>query len=210
VTRAEAPAAQPQAPRAAAEPRRRVLLVAGVGAAAGLVGVGAALWFRPGPEEVAPSLWTTRLPRAGGGEVDFASLRGRPLLLNFWATWCAPCKEEMPWFADLQQRYGPQGLQVIGVAMDDSDKKVIDTFAKKMGVNYPVLLGKESVATAYGDVQFLPDTFYIGRDGKILRHVQGLIDRKSIEQEVKSALAASGSTARNTPLTFSGVRAGAL
>ena len=150
------------------------------------------------------------LKNLDGQSVRLSDYHGKVVLLNFWATWCAPCKEEMPWFADLQQRYGPQGLQVIGVAMDDSDKKVIDTFAKKMGVNYPVLLGKESVATAYGDVQFLPDTFYIGRDGKILRHVQGLIDRKSIEQEVKSALAASGSTARNTPLTFSGVRAGAL
>ena len=124
-----------------------------------------------------------------GKNVRLSDYHGKVVLLNFWATWCPPCKEEMPWFVDLQQRYGPQGLQVIGVAMDDSGEKTIASFAQRLGVNYPVLLGKESVAQAYGDVQFLPDTFYIGRDGKIVAHVQGLINRKEIEETVKKALA---------------------
>jgi peroxiredoxin len=126
-----------------------------------------------------------------GKNVRLSDYRGKVVLLNFWATWCPPCKEEMPWFVDLQQRYGAQGLQVIGVAMDDSGQKTIESFAKKLGVNYPVLLGKESVAQAYGDVQFLPDTFYIGRDGKIVSQVQGLVNRKEIEEKVKKALGLS-------------------
>lgn len=126
-----------------------------------------------------------------GKNVRLSDYHGKVVLLNFWATWCPPCKEEMPWFVDLQQRYGAQGLQVIGVAMDDSDQKKIESFAKQLGVNYPVLLGKESTAHAYGDVQFLPDTFYIGRDGKIVSHVQGLINRKEIEEQVKKALTPS-------------------
>ena len=133
-----------------------------------------------------------------GKSVRLSDYQGKVVLLNFWATWCPPCKEEMPWFVDLQQRYGAQGLQVIGIAMDDADRKAIDSFAQKMGVNYPVLMGKESVADAYGNVQFLPDTYYIGRDGKILRHVQGLIDRKSIEDEVKKALSSTSSSAALT------------
>jgi peroxiredoxin len=130
-----------------------------------------------------------QLKDLAGKEVRLSDYHGKVVLLNFWATWCPPCKEEMPWFVDLQQRYGPQGLQVIGVAMDDSGEKTIASFTKRLGVNYPVLLGKESVAQAYGDVQFLPDTFYIGRDGKIVAHVQGLINRKEIEETVKKALA---------------------
>lgn len=124
-----------------------------------------------------------------GKEVRLSDYHGKVVVLNFWATWCPPCKEEMPWFVDLQQRYGAQGLQVVGVAMDDSGEKTIASFTERLGVNYPVLLGKESVAQAYGDVQFLPDTFYIGRDGKIVAHVQGLINRKEIEETVKKALA---------------------
>ena len=124
-----------------------------------------------------------------GKVVRLSDYRGKVVVLNFWATWCPPCKEEMPWFVDLQQRYGPQGLQVIGVAMDDSGEKTIASFTERLGVNYPVLLGKESVARDYGDVQFLPDTFYIGRDGKIFAHVQGLVNRKEIEETVKEALA---------------------
>jgi peroxiredoxin len=139
------------------------------------------------PGQPAPAF---ELQDLNGKTVRLSDFHGKVVLLNFWATWCPPCKEEMPWFVDLQQRYGPQGLQVIGVAMDDADTKTIASFARKLGVNYPVLLGKEAVAQAYGNIQFLPDSFYIGRDGRIFRHVQGLVDRKSIEDSVQQALAA--------------------
>ncbi len=135
-----------------------------------------------------------------GKQVRLSDYRGKVVLLNFWATWCPPCKEEIPWFVDLQQRYGAQGLQVIGVAMDDSGEKAIASFAHELGVNYPVLLGKESVAHAYGDVQFLPQTFYVGRDGKILSQVQGLVNRKEIEERVKNALAGSAASLQGKAL----------
>jgi peroxiredoxin len=135
-----------------------------------------------------------------GKSVHLADYHGKVVLLNFWATWCPPCKEEMPWFVDLQQRYGAQGLQVIGVAMDDSSQQTIESFTKRLGVNYPVLLGKESIAQAYGDVQFLPDTFYIGRDGKIVAHVQGLVNRKDIEEQVKKALAGQATNVQSGSL----------
>jgi thiol-disulfide isomerase/thioredoxin len=115
-------------------------------------------------------------------------LRGKAVLLNFWATWCGPCKIETPWLVELQNKYGSQGLQVIGVAMDDSGKEDIAKFAKDMGVNYPVLLGKEAVGDAYGGVPALPESFFIGRDGKIVDKIIGLKGKADIEDSVKQAL----------------------
>jgi glutathione peroxidase-family protein len=89
---------------------------------------------------------------------------------------------------ELEKQYGPQGLQVLGVAMDDSGKDSIAKFAKDMGVNYPVLLGKESVGNEYGGVEYLPTSFYINRQGKVMERVFGLRSRSDIEDWVKEAL----------------------
>jgi cytochrome c biogenesis protein CcmG/thiol:disulfide interchange protein DsbE len=123
-----------------------------------------------------------------GKTVRLSDYKGKAVLLNFWATWCQPCKIEMPWFEDLQKQYGAQGLQVVGVAMDDASKQDIAKFAKDMGVNYPILIGKEAVGDSYGGVQFLPSSFFIDRDGNIVDHVFGLKSRSEIEDDIKSAL----------------------
>jgi len=124
-----------------------------------------------------------------GHAVHLSDYRGKGVLLNFWATWCQPCKIEMPWFVELQKQYGPQGLQVVGVAMDDASPEEIGKFAKELGVNYPILLGKESVGDAYGGVQFLPETFFINRGGKVVDKVFGLKSRSEIEESIKKSLA---------------------
>ena len=123
-----------------------------------------------------------------GNKVKLSDYRGKAVLLNFWATWCSPCKVEMPWFADLQKQYGPDGLAVLGIAMDDSKPDAIAKFASEMGVNYPVLLGTDKVSDDYGDVQYLPTTFYIGRNGVVLDKMVGLGDRAEIEDNVKKSL----------------------
>jgi peroxiredoxin len=123
-----------------------------------------------------------------GSKVKLSDYRGKAVLLNFWATWCPPCKVEMPWFADLQKQYAKDGLVVLGVAMDDSEPATIAKFANQLGVNYTVLLGTDKVSDDYGDVQYLPTTFYIGRDGTIVDKMTGLLDRKDIESSVKKAL----------------------
>ena len=120
--------------------------------------------------------------------MTLSDLHGKAVLLNFWATWCGPCKIEMPWLVELQNQYGNQGLQVVGVAMDDSSKDEIAKFAKDMGVNYPVLIGKEAVGDAYGGVPALPESFFIGRDGKIVDQIIGLKGRSEIEDAIKKAL----------------------
>ena len=123
-----------------------------------------------------------------GQSVTLSTLKGKAVLLNFWATWCGPCKIETPWLVELQNQYGNQGLQVVGVAMDDSGKDEIEKFARQMGMNYPVLLGKEAVGDEYGGVPALPESFFIGRDGKIVDRIIGLQGRSEIEDAVKKAL----------------------
>jgi peroxiredoxin len=126
-----------------------------------------------------------------GKTLKLSDLRGKAVVLNFWATWCSPCKAEMPWFVDFQKQYASDGLQIVGVAMDDSATDEIASFAKKMGVNYPVVLGKEAIADQYGGVEFLPTTFYIDRSGNIQNRVFGIVDRQEAEASVKKALASA-------------------
>jgi peroxiredoxin len=141
----------------------------------------ASLQGKPAPEFTLQSL--------DGKTVHLSDFRGKGVLLNFWATWCQPCKIEMPWFAELQNRYGPQGLQIVGVAMDDASPEDIGKFAKELGVNYPILVGKEEVGDAYGGVQFLPETFFLARDGKIVDKVFGLKSKSEFEDTIKKILA---------------------
>lgn len=124
-----------------------------------------------------------------GRRVKLSDFRGKAVLLNFWATWCPPCKIEMPWFEDLQKQYGKDGLVVLGVAMDDTDPPKIAEFAHEMGVNYQVLLGTDQVSDDYGNVQYLPTTFYVDRNGIIVDKAPGLFSREEIENDVKKILA---------------------
>lgn len=130
-----------------------------------------------------------------GKPVKLSDFRGKAVLLNFWATFCGPCKVEMPWLVELQKQYGPQGLEIVGVALDDSGKDTIQKYAKDMGVNYTILQGQDSVGDAYGAVG-LPATFYIDRNGKIVDSALGLVSRGEIEDDIKKALAESKADAQ--------------
>ena len=136
-------------------------------------------------EQIAPDF---ELQSLDSTTVHLSDFRGKAVLLNFWATWCQPCKIEMPWFEQLQKQYAQEGLQVIGVAMDDAGREDIAKFAKNLGVDYPILLGKESVGDAYGGVQFLPATLYVSRDGRVVGKMFGLKGRDEIEGNIKKAL----------------------
>jgi thiol-disulfide isomerase/thioredoxin len=202
------PPAQPQPP-APGKNRNPLALVFVAVVAAAMLYVGFHMARRSsGPEAPAIVGKSTPAPdftldRLDGGTLKLSDLRGKAVLLNFWATWCGPCKIETPWLVELQKQYGSQGLQVVGVAMDDSGKDDIEKFAKDMGVNYPVLLGKEAVGDEYGGVPALPESFFIGRDGKIVDRIIGLKGRGEIEDSIKKALntqaPASSASARLQP-----------
>jgi thiol-disulfide isomerase/thioredoxin len=143
----------------------------------------------PEPQKgsVAPDFSLKNL--SDGKDVRLSSLRGKAVLVNFWATWCEPCKIEMPSLVDLQKKYGPQGLQIVGVAMDDADDKEITTFAHKMGVNYLVLRGTEKVGDLYGGIEHLPMTYYLDRSGKLVDETLGMAGEAIFEEAIKRALA---------------------
>jgi thiol-disulfide isomerase/thioredoxin len=126
-----------------------------------------------------------------GNTFQLSDLRGKAVVLNFWATWCPPCKMEVPWFVEFQKEYGSQGLQIVGVAMDQGDRDEVEEFARSMGINYEVVLGTAEVEDLYGGIEALPTTFYIGRDGKVFDYAPGLISHHEVERKIQAVLATS-------------------
>lgn len=112
------------------------------------------------------------------------------MLLDFWATWCEPCRQEIPHFVDLQNKYGPQGLQVLGVSMDDSMAPVQD-FYRQLKMNYPVVLGNAKVGELYGGILGLPVAYLIGRDGRIRAKYTGAADISALETAIQHLLSSS-------------------
>jgi peroxiredoxin len=139
----------------------------------------------PATGKPAPQFVRTALD---GQRIDLAALRGKVVLLNFWATWCAPCQVEMPVFAEWQRQYGAQGLQVVGVSMDDEAEPVRRLVAH-LRLNYPVAMGDEKLGAQYGGVLGLPLTYLIGRDGRIQARFQGETDPAKIQSKLKALLA---------------------
>jgi thiol-disulfide isomerase/thioredoxin len=122
-------------------------------------------------------------------KVTLSSLRGKVVLLNFWATWCAPCLTEIPRFIDWQQEYGGRGLQVVGVSMDDEETRARAAYGKYR-VNYPVVMGDEKLGELYGGVLGLPVIFLIDKEGEIRFRHQGRTNLNVIEREMKELLRA--------------------
>lgn len=132
-----------------------------------------------------------QLQALDGTTLRLSDYRGKAVLLNFRATWCPPCLEEIPWFVDFQKQYGPQGLHVVGVSVDNAGPKAVMDFIRQRGVNYPVLVANDKVVEEYGGVEGLPTTVYIGRDGHITRFVEGLVGHHDVERNIRQALATS-------------------
>ena len=124
-----------------------------------------------------------------GKTAKLSDYRGKIVLLNFWATWCAPCRVEMPALMDLYDKYHAQGLEIIGVSMDDGGQERVAKFVNEIKINYPILLGDSSAADNYGGLRFLPQTFFIARDGKIARTVIGMRSKKDFETTIEQLLA---------------------
>ncbi len=135
---------------------------------------------------VAPDFSRKRL--TGGDEIHLGAYRGKVVLLNFWATWCSPCLSEIPHFAQWQTRYGRQGLQIIGVSMDDDEAPVRTAYAK-FKLNYPVVMGDARLAALFGGIYGLPVTLLIDRRGTIRYRHKGEVHLDAMSHELETLLA---------------------
>jgi thiol-disulfide isomerase/thioredoxin len=126
-----------------------------------------------------------------GVDVKLAAFRGKPIVVNFWATWCGPCRAEIPSLVELQTKYSAEGTEVVilGVSVDDPVDK-LKPYAAMMKMNYPVLVGngREDVQDAFGPLWGIPVTVFIGRDGKIAKKHSGIASKEQFEQEIKALL----------------------
>jgi cytochrome c biogenesis protein CcmG, thiol:disulfide interchange protein DsbE len=130
-------------------------------------------------------------------EVQFASLKGKVVLVNFWATWCEPCQMEIPWLIGFQQKYGSKGFTVLGVAMDDDGAKVVAPFVQeklwdvdgtKMKMTYPIVIGTDDIAQKFGGLLGLPTSVLVSRDGKMVKRILGLITPAELDKEIQGQL----------------------
>jgi thiol-disulfide isomerase/thioredoxin len=145
-------------------------------------------------EKPAPEV---RLKDLNGKEVSLADYKGKVVLLNFWATWCDPCRVEIPWLIDLQGKYASRGFTVLGVAMDEDGKSAVAPFiekerfdvnGKQRPMDYPILLGDDDAGEKFGGILGYPTSFLISRDGKIVMKIQGLRSYDEIAQAIEAQL----------------------
>jgi thiol-disulfide isomerase/thioredoxin len=129
------------------------------------------------------------LKNVAGDNVTLSSYKGKVLVLDFWATWCGPCKVEIPAFVELQKKYAANGLQIVGISIDDTPAE-LEPYVKDMKMNYPVLVGKghDDVQDAYGPLVGIPVSVVIARDGKICASHPGLTGSDEFEREIKALL----------------------
>lgn len=139
----------------------------------------------PGDRKPAPDF---TLKDASGKDVRLSSFKGKVVLLNFWATWCGPCKVEMPWFIEFQKKYQDKRFTVVGVSMDEDGWKVVNPYVQARGINYPILLGNEELAKRYDGLDALPTTLVLDRNGKIEAKHMGLVAKSVYEKEIEQLL----------------------
>ena len=126
------------------------------------------------------------LPDLTGRSVSLADFKGKVVVLDFWATWCPPCRKEIPDFISIQNEYGSKGVQVVGIALDELPK--VRAFVQSNGMNYPVLMGNDAITAQYGGIEGIPTTFIIDRNGKIVERFEGFRPRETFVAAIKSLL----------------------
>jgi len=130
-------------------------------------------------------------------DVTLAQYKGQVVLVNFWATWCEPCKVEIPWMIEFQKKYGPRGFTILGVSMDEDGKKAVQPFldkerfdvgGQKEAMNYPIVFGSDDIAEKFGGVMGLPTSMLFTRDGKKIRTIVGLVNHDDISKVIEGML----------------------
>lgn len=141
-----------------------------------------------------PAVAAKKMPAFSGktvsdqGKFDSSSLLGKVVLVNFWATWCPPCRKEIPALVKLQEKYRAQGFAVVGVSMDEGGSKLVAKFLEKQKVNYPVIIGDADLARGFGGVIGVPASFLVDRKGELLRRYDGFATEDELQEEIEKLL----------------------
>src|SRR5579863_1220197 len=196
------------------QPPRHLPLIVLLLVASGAAGFGVYQWLAPGstppasPGAMAPNEKPMSPDEALGEKFDgltdgashaLTDWHGKAMLVNFWATWCAPCRAEIPLLVKLQAQYAAQGFQVVGIATDETSEKDVKTYLKSMVVNYPMLMGNEDVGRLVagfgGNLIGLPYTLVLDRDGRVLKTHAGELSPDEAQDLIRLALSAPGTPA---------------
>src|SRR5277367_5661998 len=150
-----------------------------------------------GTEKPLPNAPDVTFKDLQGKDVSIASLKGKVVVVNFWATWCEPCQVEIPWMIGFQKKYADKGFTILGVAMDEEGKSVVEPYVQKTQfdvdghqatMNYPIVLGNDELAEKFGGLIGFPTTIVISRDGKVQKRYIGLADQADLEKEIEGLL----------------------
>lgn len=148
---------------------------------------------RKAPADLAPADSRKSLPQvalsdANGAPVDLSAYKGRVVLLDFWATWCEGCKEEIPWFMEFQDKYNKTGLTVVGASLDDDGWKSVKPYLQEHKINYRIVVGTFESAKQFGVDKGMPVSLLIDRNGKVADLHPGMVDKAGFEREIQSLL----------------------
>lgn len=128
------------------------------------------------------------LPKLGGGSLTLSSLHGKVIILNFWASWCKPCREEIPYLVALQKEYQDKGLVIVGVSLDKGKEEAVTPVAEEFGINYPIVFGDHKIEKQYGGIIGYPTSIIIDRNGNIAERITGEFTKEIFEEKVKPLL----------------------
>jgi peroxiredoxin len=128
------------------------------------------------------------LKTGDGKSYELYQNKGKVVVLNFWATWCGPCREEIPDFIEVYKKYKDQGVEIVGVSLDKGGWEKVNPFVKQNNINYPIVLGNQAVASTFGKIQFIPTTFIIDPSGNIVDEHTGVMTKAMLEAKIKPYL----------------------